>query len=269
MLDWKNLFFAMALTPLAVSGQMQSPAAAVVRQVFEVASIKANNSTGRNSVQFGPDSLTIIHLPLANILIQAYSLPPEQMSFGPFDTLFEQRYDIVAKAAGRVHRDQIRLMLQSLLADRFHLVVHHEQKLVQGYALLVDKSGPKLQTPAEPDAEADFDKHLDANAPRQTIKFKNATMALLAQILAEAADMSKLHPGGSSPTIVDMTGIRGGFDFALEWTREEAAAGDTGPPEKLPAMIAGLHKLGLTMKSQKVPIDILVVDHVDKEPTGN
>jgi uncharacterized protein (TIGR03435 family) len=269
MLDWKNLFFAMALTPLAVSRQMQSPAVAVVRPVFEVASIKANNSAGRNSVQFGPDSLTIIHLPLANILIQAYSLPPEQMSFGPFDSLFEQRYDIVAKAAGRVHRDQMRLMLQTLLADRFHLVVHHEQRLVQGYALLVDKSGPKLQSPTEPDAEADFDKHLDANAPRQTIKFKNATMALLAQILAEAADMSKLRPGGSSPTIVDMTGIRGGFDFALEWTLEEAAAGDTSPPEKLPAMIAGLHKLGLTMKSQKVPIDILVVDHVDKEPTGN
>lgn len=269
MWGWKNLLFTAALTPSAFSGQMQSPAVAAAPSVFEVASIKSNNSPGQNSVQFGPDTLTIIHLPLVNILIQAYGLPPEQMSFGPFDRLFEKRYDIVAKAAGRVHRSQMRLMLQTLLADRFHMVVHHEQKLVQGYALLVDGSGPKLETSAEPAEEADFEKHLDANVPRQTIKFKNATMALLAEILTESADMGKLRPGASAPTIVDMTGIKGGFDFTLQWIREEAAAGDTDPPEKLPAMVAGLHKLGLTLKSQKVPIDILVVDHVDKEPTGN
>ena len=269
MMDWKRLLYAAVLTQLAISAQRQSPVVAVAPPAFEVASIKANNSPGQNSTQFGPDTLTIIHLPLANILIQAYGLPPEQMSFGPFDLLFEQRYDIVAKATGRVRRAQMRLMLQNLLADRFHLVVHHEQKFVQGYALLVYKSGPKLLTPAAPEEEADFEKHLDANVPRQTIQFKNATMALLAQILMEAGDMSKLRQGGSSPTIVDMTGLKGGFDFTLEWTREEAAVGDTDPPERLPAMIAGLHKLGLTMKSQKVPIDILVVDHVDKEPTGN
>jgi len=269
MMDWKRLLYAAALTQLAISAQPQSPVV-TAPPAFEVASIKANNSPGRNSTQFGPDTLTIIHLPLENILIQAYGLPPEQISFGLFDALFEQRYDIVAKAAGRVRRDQMRLMLQNLMAERFHLVVHHEQKFVQGYALLVDKSGPKLQVPAAPEEEADFVKRPDANEPRrQIIEFKNATMALLAQIMMEAGDMSKLRQGGSSPTIVDMTGLKGGFDFTLEWTREEAAAVDTDPPEKLPAIIVGLHKLGLTMKSQKVPIDMLVVDHVDKAPTGN
>ena len=179
MMDWKRLLFAAALTQLAISAQGQSPVVAVAPPAFEVASIKANNSPGQNSTQFGPDTLTIIHLPLANILIQAYGLPPEQISFGPFDLLFDQRYDIVAKAAGRVRRDQMRLMLQNLLADRFHLVVHHEQRFVQGYALLVYKFEPKLQTPAAPEEEADFEKHLDANVPRETIQFKNATMAFV------------------------------------------------------------------------------------------
>jgi uncharacterized protein (TIGR03435 family) len=210
----------------------------------------------------------MVHLPLANILIQAYGLPTEQMSFGAFGPLFEQRYDIVAKAGGRVRRNQMMLMLQTLLGERFHLAVHHEQKLVPGYALLLDKDGPKLQAAAAPDEEAAFDKRIDAKALRQTIQFKNATMELLAQILMETADMSKLRPG-PSPMIVNMTGIQGGFDFTLAWTWEEAAAGETDPPEKVLPMIAGLHKLGLTVKSQTVPIDILVVDHVDKAPAGN
>jgi len=264
-MDRIGLLLAISITSPALPGQGLSPAA---RPAFEVASIKENNLPGQNSVQFGPDTLTIIHLPLVNILIQAYDLPPDQMSFGRFEPLFAQRYDIVAKAGSRVRRDRMARMLQTLLADRFHLAVHHEQKLVQGYTLLVDKDGPRLRPPAAPDEEAAFDKRMDARAPGQSIQFKHATMDLLARILTEAAGMSKLRQG-PSPMIVNMNGIQGGFDFTLGWMREAVTSGDGDPPEKLPAIVEGLHKLGLTVKSQKVPIDILVVDHVDKTPTAN
>ena len=243
-------------------------AAAQPRQAFEVATIKVNTSNSRRNVDFGADTLTIFNLPLMNILIQAYDVPGEQISLGTFELLFHERYDIVAKAAQRVRRDQMRLMLQTLLADRFHLAVHREQKLVQGYALVVDKDGPKLQAPAEPDSEPDFDKRLGPDVPLQTIKFRNAGMGLVALIVREQADTSKIDRL-PPPIIVDMTGLKGGFDFTLEWQREAPAAGDGAPSPRVPLLIGALRKVGLTLKSQKVPIDMLVVDHIDKAPTEN
>jgi uncharacterized protein (TIGR03435 family) len=252
-----SLLLAAAITALAQP-----------RQAFEVATIKVNTSNSRRNVDFGADTLTIFNLPLANILFQAYEVPFDQMSFGAFELLFHERYDIVAKAAQRVRRDQMKLMLQTLLADRFHLAVHHEQKLVQGYALVVDKDGPKLQTPAEPDSEPDFDKRLGPDVPLQTIKFRNAGMGLLALIVREQADTSKIDRL-PPPIIVDMTGIKGGFDFTLEWRREDPATADGAPSARVPLLTGALRKVGLTLKSQKVPIDILVVDHIDKAPTEN
>ena len=102
---------------------------AAARPAFEVASVKVNNSNGNNTAQFSSDTLTLLHLPLANILFQAYMVPFDQMSFGSFESAFGERYDIVAKAGKPTSRDEMRLMLQTLLADRFHLSVHHEQRL--------------------------------------------------------------------------------------------------------------------------------------------
>jgi uncharacterized protein (TIGR03435 family) len=161
----------------------------------------------------------------------------------------------------------MQLMLQTLLAERFHLSLHHEEKLEQGYALIVDKDGSKLQAAAAPADEQDFEKRLGSDVQRQTIKFKNAGMPLVASLLMEQADTSRTHPG-PPPRIVDMTGLKGGYDFTLEWDRPEPDA-DGVLPERLPALIGALRKVGLSLKSQKVPVDHVVIDHVDKAPTGN
>src|SRR5260370_41878152 len=109
------------------------------RLTFEVATIKLNESTQRRNVQLDPDTLTIVNLPLVNILFQAYEMPFQQFALGSFDMQMRQRYDIVAKTGHRVSHREMRLMLQNLLADRFHLATHHEERMEQGYALMVDK----------------------------------------------------------------------------------------------------------------------------------
>jgi uncharacterized protein (TIGR03435 family) len=162
----------------------------------------------------------------------------------------------------------MQLMLQALLTDRFHMAVHHEQRAERVYALVVEKGGHKLKPPAAPDREGDFDKQLSAGEQRQTIQFHNASMQMLSQVLTETADLSKFRPA-EPDTIVDRTGLRGGFDFELEWLPEQLQPGDNIPPDRLPALIGALHKVGLTLKSDKAAIDHLVVDHIDKVPTEN
>jgi bla regulator protein BlaR1 len=232
------------------------------RPAFEVASVKVNNSDGRNNVQISPTTLTIVHLPLANILIQAYDLPPSRIQFGSFESDFQQRYDISAKAAIPVPSGQILLMLQTLLVDRFHLAVHHEQRLEPEYALRVAPNGLNLRA-AAPDEKPDFQvqpsKEVEPSVFQQSIEFKNSSIQQIAKVLTEKA-MGKRVAG---PSFVDKTGLQGGYDLTIEWTREQSPGSDPAPPAPA-SLSAALRKVGLVFKLEKTPIDILVVDHVEK-----
>jgi uncharacterized protein (TIGR03435 family) len=232
------------------------------RPAFEVASVKANNSDGRNNVQMSPTALIIAHLPLANILIQAYDLPPSRISFGSFEPDFQQRYDISAKAATPVPPGQMLLMLQTLLADRFHLAVHHEQRLESEYALRVAPSGLNLRA-AAPDEKPDFQvqppKEVEPGVFQQSIEFKNSSIQLIAKVLTEKA-MGKRVTG---PSFVDKTGLQGGYDLTIEWIREQGPGSDPAPPAPA-SLSAALRKVGLVFKLEKTPVDVLVVDHVEK-----
>jgi uncharacterized protein (TIGR03435 family) len=276
----KSLHLAAVLAGLAnvpqaiAQAQAKPEGSAAARPAFEVASVKVNNSNGNNTAQFSPDTLTILHLPLANILFQAYMVPFDQMSFGSFESAFGQRYDIVAKTGKPVPRDEMRLMLQTLLVDRFHLSVHHEQRLRQVYALVVATGGHRLQ-PAAPDEKSDFQvespKELGPDVYLRSIAFKNATMQMTAKLLMEKALENARGKKASSIIVVDKTGLTGGFDFQLQWTSEENSAGDAATLSSAPPspLIAALRKLGLDLRGEKLPVDFLVVDHVDKAPTEN
>jgi uncharacterized protein (TIGR03435 family) len=253
--------YSLFLVLIAVAACAQTPA-------FEVATVRPNTSNARRAAQFGPDTLTITNLPLLNVLVQAYLVPPDQISVQGYEEAFAKRYDIVAKSASPVRIAELRAMLQSLLAERFHLTLHHQEELVNGYALVVNRDGPKLSAPSNPNAEPEFDKRLGGDLARQLIQFRNAGMDLLTLLLREQADMSKVRPA-PPPMIVDRTGLKGGFDFTLEWTWDEPQPGESSPPEKLPALIRALRGVGLTLRPEKVPIDMLIVDHVDKSPREN
>jgi len=200
--------------------------------------------------------------------------------------------EIVAKAAGNPTKDQMRLMVQSLLAERLHLAVHYETQEMPIYALTLIKPGkwgPKLirhadgppcdgsaREPAgdpDPDAEVfppmcDTQMGWTKRNGRTVIGYRNATMALLA---------FELSFSGTSTTagrpVVDRSGITDMIDYRLEWTRESNGPGTHGEeiqpdPHPVTFMEAVREQLGLKLQSTKAPVQTLVIDHIER-PSEN
>jgi uncharacterized protein (TIGR03435 family) len=165
----------------------------------------------------------------------------------------EDRFEISAKIANTVTREELRRMLQSLLADRFHLAVHHDSKSLDSYVLLPGKN-PHLE-PADEVAEASIDIQ-----PR-VFAFNNASIFDLAGFLAESFQAP----------VIDMTAINGSFNLRIDVTRY--MIGDKPSIDGLPGeasifFAAVQDQLGLKIEHRKLPVDVLVVDHIEK-PSEN
>src|SRR2546421_6397376 len=133
------------LTPPQI--QAQSRAEAVATPAFEVASIRLDKRGGdKRSLVFSPGGITFTNVTLRESIRAAYVVRDFQISAG--NQLTNERYDIVAKATGPASDDELRAMLQALLADRFKLKLRRETKEFSMYALVVGKNGPKLQQAA-------------------------------------------------------------------------------------------------------------------------
>jgi uncharacterized protein (TIGR03435 family) len=198
-------------------------------------------------------------------------------------------FEIDAKAAGNPTKDQMRLMMQSLLAERFHLAVHYETPEMPVYALTLIKPGtwgPKLirhadgpscdvpgpQDPATgmPDAGSDvFPARCggQSRVPGKNGRFvegsRNATMDVLAGFLARTVGRP----------VVDQTGITDRVDYRVEWTLESKVPGIPGPevepdPNPLTFMDAVREQLGLKLRSTKAPVRTLVIDRIER-PSEN
>jgi uncharacterized protein (TIGR03435 family) len=165
-----------------------------------------------------------------------------------------------------VGKDRMPAMLQALLADRFKLAAHMEDRPRNVYALVVDKGGPKF-------------KESDPNAPNQRfLRFTfggggikgSVTMAALARYLS----------GRGYGPVLDFTGLNGKYDIDLAWAPDPAFE-RSGPnaavhPDPAPASAptadlfhAIRESLGLKLEPRKEPVGVLVVDHVERVPTGN
>jgi uncharacterized protein (TIGR03435 family) len=299
---------SLLLYPVILLGQAQQPVArdwqiaAGGKMTFEVASIKPDTGPFR-SPSFPLDASDAFRpvggrfsadFPLATYITFAYklSLAPEQrqtmLAHLP-DWVASERFDIQARAPGTPTKDQMRLMMQSLLADRFGLKVHFETQVVPVLAMQFVKpgqTGPKLRphsegvpcettpatnTPPAPNSEV-FPPVCDImaitiNANRLArAGSRNTTMALLAAALPTMG--SRLQRA-----VVDQTGLGGRFDFTLEWTPEPNAPPqpDSAVPVDAPgtAFLDALREqLGLKLMATKAPLQILVVDHVER-PSAN
>jgi uncharacterized protein (TIGR03435 family) len=178
------------------------------------------------------------------------------------------RYDITAKTAPTASADTLRVMVQSLLADRFGLKVHTESQPVTVYALTVNKS--KLKD-AEPSGRSTC-KQAAVDGAR-TYTCTNTTMPQLAAKLRDAAGAYLDHP------VIDQTGLTGAYDFMLSWSpRNLLMTGGRGPaPNAEPAdRPAGLtifeavdRQLGLKLSTQKHPMPVIVIDRMNRTPTEN
>jgi bla regulator protein BlaR1 len=199
--------------------------------------------------------------------------------------------DIEAKAAGNPTKDQMRLMMQSLLAERFHLAVHYETQEMPVYALTLIKpgtwgpklirhaDGPPCDSPAPPSlatglpdpGAAVFPPDCESSTSvagkngRIVQGSRNTTMALLAESLGRM--------GGGERPVVDRTGITDRIDYRLEWTLEPNSLLPSGvevqpDPDPVTFMDAVREQLGLKLQPTKTPLRILVIDHIER-PSEN
>jgi uncharacterized protein (TIGR03435 family) len=236
--------------------QQQQPTSPLA---FEVASIRPHKgmyTVVRVSIS-GP-KVTIEAYSLLGLIMDAYHLNASyQISGGPnWVDSDADRFDIVANAPGEVapSGEDVRLMLQTLLADRFQLKLHPETKERPVYALVVAKNGPKLKESAP---DKDFSTTVAGGRAAQLTMTK-ATMEQLA---------IQLSTGGLDRPVVDKTGLAGQYDITLNWIPEYA-----GPPAPdsngVNIFTAVQEQLGLKLEPQKAPIEILLIDHVER-PSEN
>jgi len=222
---------------------------------FEVASVRVNSSgNGHHSVERDTGRITMTNVDLKSAIALAYGVTESQVS-GP-GWLDSERYDVIAKAPEGAKEDEQPAMLQTLLADRFKLRAHRETRETSVYAIVVAKNGPKFQ-PVEGGAN---DGGVSSSAGHMTAH--KIPMARLATFLGSArAQLDR--------PVVDMTGLQGVFDLNLVWEpdRPERAKNDG---ESGPSLFTALQEqLGLKLESRKAPVEILVVDAVEKTPTEN
>ncbi len=235
---------------------------------FEVASIKANRSGARNSgfKRFVGGQLDATNITLKTLIAFAYDTPQERILQGPA-WLDSERYDILAKPDQVTDQPldrsifAIKLRTQTLLADRFKLILHKETRQLPIFRLQVDKGGPKHLLPpkgATPDLFTNG-RHVICQA---------ASMAFFAK---------NFLTGQVGGPVFDETGIQGNFDFSMDWSpddnapRRPADAGDersaSDPVE--PSLFTALREqLGLKLEAGKGPVEVLVIGHAEK-PSEN
>jgi uncharacterized protein (TIGR03435 family) len=231
-------------------------AAAQSQPSFEVASIKRFDYQGgplRVTGRIEPDGIFLEHQTLRNCIQRAYGVKPYQV-IGP-DWINRERYVIVAKASAPAPESTILLMLQTLLAERFRLAFHRESKEMPVYALVVAKNGPKLK-PSASDGGA-----TQIGGPASGgLKFEHASMDGLAFALTQ----------NLGQPVMNETGLTGAFDLQLVWSQDSARGRPEGSdPTDAPTIFTALQEqIGLRLESRKAPIEVLIIDHVEK-PSEN
>jgi uncharacterized protein (TIGR03435 family) len=203
--------------------------------------------------RFRADATTVKFL-----LEWAYGILPAQHSGGPawMDT---DRYDVVAKAPGNATDREMKLMVQTLLAERFQLKFHHERNEVPVLVVSLGKSAPKLFTPKEGET------HNIHVAPQKGEDQKVGSYHVVATRFS-LAQLNEVFSRQLGRVIVDETGLTGEFDFTLDLTPDESRPNPLDPSLLVSAM---REQLGLMVKSQKAPVDFLAVDSVAKVSEGN
>ena len=146
-------------------------------------------------------------------------------------------------------------MMQSLLADRFGLIFHREQRTSSFFALTLDKGGPKMKISEMPPGPAN--NTFGMNQPGR-LRGTNVTAAMLANVLSNQTGRS----------VQDFTGLNGIFDFSLNWAPDGVSQDDS--VTALPSLSTALREqLGLRLESLRGPVDVIVVDQLASAPTAN
>lgn len=242
--------------------------AADASPAFEVVTIKPQDPAHPKGQSFlvRGDQISLTGVTLHDLLTFGYGVHPRQISGGP-SWLDTDKFEILGKpdTEGQPNTKQLGIMLQKLLADRFELAIHHDKKELTVYAITVGKTGPKL-TPAVSNGNG-----LPGLGMRGFGRavIRNATIGDFAGFMQSIV---------LDRPVVDQTKLDARYDFTLDWTPDETQFPNrTGPAPPPPAadadsfpdlFTAMQQQLGLKMESTKAPVDVIVIDKVEK-PSDN
>ena len=223
-------------------------------QTFDVASIKparpSTTADGSSSSQIGRASRGRFKASNASLqfcITWAYHVKDYQVIGPAWLDAEGAGYDIEATTKPETTENEMRVMLQALLATRFGVKIHHESRTLPVYLLTIDKKGVKLKP-----APAEADTSCNGQSGKEFVQFETtkATVPELAECLSFYVDRP----------VIDNTRLDGAYAVKIRWTRE----GDG------PSVFTVLEQdLGLKLQAAKAPVDVLVVDHVEKSPTAN
>jgi uncharacterized protein (TIGR03435 family) len=239
---------------------------------FEVASVKPAPWTGQGCVgciAVRGNTLTAEHADLYDLVRFAYDLKQDvQLAGGPpwavhgmldSSTLFQ----VIAKTPADTPppMDQFREMLQTLLANRFKLQVHHVKKDLPVYNLVVGKNGPKLKESAAETKFSSMQRPLPEN-PRQGLR-----MTVTHETIQQFVGQIGAYTGRP---LLDKTGLVGAYDFEMSWIQDRlgAAGPDPSADPGGPTLLTAVQELGLKLEPGMAQFDAIVIDHVEK-PDAN
>jgi bla regulator protein blaR1 len=234
--------------------------------VFDVASVKPQPWTGQGGVYVlvRGNTLNAEHASLDDLVSFAYNLRDVQLSGGPAwadrshaKLMDAELYQVVAKSGDPPPSMEVfRRMLQTLLAERFKLQLHHVQRNLPIYNLVVNKSGPKLKESA---ADSKFSSVMSS---RGKFAVRLVTTRMTVEHLVETLGTAAGRP------VFDKTGLAASYDFTLEFVGENVA-GEPDAAAAGPSIFAALQEqLGLKLESAMAPFDTIVIDRAER-PSGN
>ena len=237
--------------------------------VFELADVRASASSTDSNMRGGfirGGRYELRNATMVDLIGTAWGVDPDKVAGGP-GWLDANRFDVIAKAPANTAPESLRLMLQALLADRFKLVVHRDTRPFPEYVLTAGKhpqlkessgGGESSCQPGPQNAQSTT----ASTIPNASFSCHNITMAQFAERLPQmAGDYFQGNP------LVDLTQLKGSWDFTLKWTGRNAlaAAGTSG----ISIYDAVGRQLGLKLDVQKVPMAVIAVDSVNEKPTPN
>jgi uncharacterized protein (TIGR03435 family) len=233
---------------------------ALYAQSFDVASVKPSPPTVADRIDINLGTLShgvviLTNTTLSECVQYAYGLVSEDQIDGP-DWIRDRhlRVDIVAKTSPDTPLDQVLLMTQALLNERFHMELHREPKPVRHLELTIGKKGPKLPASQEgaPPRQATYN--------RGRLFYDHRSMHSLALLLSRQLKQP----------VLDLTGLTGFYDVHLEWAPDDPSAAPTGDGAPLPDIYQAVEEqLGLHLESRKTPIEVIAIDRADKVPVAN
>ena len=227
-------------------------------QSFELATVKSSPPPEGNLINidlgtFRDGRLYLTNVTLNDAIKYAYELVSDELLSGP-DWGRTTRFDIVAQAAPSTPPDALHRMTRELLAERLHLVLRHEQKVLPHLALVLGKNGSKIPASTRPP--------VPGPQVRGRINHNQMPMSLLVSLLSRF----------ERQTIVDLTGLEGSYEVHLEWAPDNALAPanpDVPPPDRPSLFEAVQQQLGLKFEARRAPLEVLVVEQASRQPEEN